>query len=62
MQDAGAGNAGDEYYTAVRASADHVLGTGLGDEEGAGKVYVEEGAEEGWGVGFCFNVGAGIGL
>ena len=58
MQDAEAGDGGEEEDGAAGAGGDHVAGAGLGDEEGAGEVGVEEVAEEGRVVGFRFYVGA----
>ena len=45
VEDARAGDRGEEDYGAAGAVVDHVLAAGLGDEEGAGEVYVEEAAE-----------------
>lgn len=61
MQYAGTGDGGEEDYGAGGVGSYHVVGAGLGDEEGASQVYVEEGAEEGWGVGLGGDVGAGWG-
>lgn len=58
MQDAEAGDGGEEEDGAAGAGGDHVAGAGLGDEEGAGEVGVEEVAEEGCVVGLRFYVGA----
>lgn len=62
VQDAEAGNGGEEDDGAPRAGGDHAAGAGLGDEEGAREVDVEEGAEGGGVVGFGFDVGTGLGL
>lgn len=61
MQDAEAGDGGEEDDGAPRAGGDHAAGAGLGDEEGAREVDVEEGAEGGGVVGFGFDVGTGLG-
>lgn len=62
VQDAGGGDGGEEDDGAAGAGGGggghHVAGAGLGDEEGAREVGVEEGAEEGRVVGFGFYVGA----
>ena len=58
MQDAEARNGGEEYDGAPGAGGDHVPGAGLGHEERAGQVDVEELAEQGGVVGFGFDVGA----
>ena len=61
MQDAGAGDGGDEDDGATAVVAVvfyHVAGAGLGDEEGTCEVDVEEMAELVGGVGFGFDVGA----
>ena len=58
VQDAEAGNGGEEDDGAFGLGGHHVAGAGLGDEEGAGEVDVEQGAEHGGVVGFGFDVGA----
>ena len=45
VQDAEAGDGGEEEDGAAGAGGDHMAGAGLGDEEGAGEVGVEEVAE-----------------
>lgn len=62
VEDAEAGDGGEEDDGAAGAGGDHAAGAGLGDEEGAGEVDVEEGAEGGGVVGFGFDVGTGLGL
>lgn len=57
VQDAGAGDGADEDYGAAAAAGDHVAGAGLGDEEGAGEVCVDESAENLWVVVLGFDVG-----
>lgn len=74
VEDAEAGDGGEEDDGAARrpvsvavavavavAGEYHAAGAGLGDEEGAGEVGVEEGAEEGGVVGFGFDVGTVFG-
>ena len=58
MQDAEAGDGREEDDGAACAGGDHVAGAGLGHEEGARKVDVEEVAELARVVGFGFDVGA----
>lgn len=58
VQDAGAGDGGEEDDGAAGLRTDHVASAGLGDEEGAGEVDVEEVTEQGGVVGFGFDVGA----
>ena len=62
VQDAEAGDGGEEDDGAAGAGGDHVAGAGLGDEEGAGEVDVEESAEHGRVVGFGFDVGTFVSL
>ncbi len=58
MQDTEAGDGREEKDGAAGAGGDHVASAGLGDEEGACEVDVEEFAEQGRVVGFGFDVGA----
>ena len=58
VQDAEAGDGREEDDGAARASGDHVTAAGLGHDEGARQVDVEEVAELGRVVGFGFDVGA----
>lgn len=58
MQDPGAGDGGEEDDGPAGAGGDHVARAGLGHEEGAREVDVEEGAEHGGVVRFGFDVGA----
>ncbi len=57
MQDARAGDGADEDDGAVAGAGDHVAGAGLGGEEGAGEIGVDEGAEGLDVVVFGFDVG-----
>ena len=58
VQDAETRDGGEEDDGAAGAGGDHVPGAGLGYEERAGQVDVEELAEQGGVVGFGFDVGA----
>ena len=58
VQDAEAGDGGEEDDGAAVAGGDHVAGAGLGHDEGARQVGVEEVAELARVVGFGFDVGA----
>ena len=58
VQDAETRNGREEYDGAAGAGGDHVPGAGLGHEERAGQVDVEELAEQGGVVRFGFDVGA----
>ena len=58
MQDPAAGDGGEEDDGPAGAGGDHVARAGLGHEEGAREVDVEEGAEHGGVVRFGFDVGA----
>ena len=60
MQDAGAGDGGEEDDGAAPVGGDHVARAGLGDEEGARQVDVHDVTETGRGVGFRFDFGAGV--
>lgn len=62
VEDAEAGDGGEEDDGAAGAGRDHAAGAGLGDEEGAREVDVEEGAEGSGVVGFGFDVGTGFGF
>ena len=61
MQDADAGDGAEEDDRAAGVGGDHGAGAGLRDEKGAGKVNVDEGAEEGSWVALGGEVGAGEG-
>ena len=58
VQDTEAGDGREEHDGAAGAGGDHVVGAGLGDEEGACEVDVEEVAELARVVGFGSDVGA----
>lgn len=58
VQDAGAGDGGEEDDGAAGFGGDHVASAGLGYEERARQVYVEEVPEHGGVVIFGFYVGA----
>ena len=58
VQDAETRNGREEHDGAAGAGGDHVPGAGLGHEERAGQVDVEELAEQGGVVGFGFDVRA----
>lgn len=61
VENAVAGYGGDEDDGSAALVLDHVPAAGLGEEEGAGEVDVEESAEHVGVVGFGFDVGAGEG-
>lgn len=58
MQDAGAGDGGEEDDGAAVSCSDHVATAGLGNEERAGQINIQEGTKHGGVVGFGFDVGA----
>lgn len=61
VENAVAGHGGDEDDGTAALVLDHVPAAGLGEEEGAGEVDVEQSAEHVGVVGFGFDVGAGEG-
>ena len=62
VQDTETRDGGEKDDGAAGAVGDHVPGAGLGYEERAGQVDVEELAEQGGVVGFGFDVGAFFGM
>ena len=58
VQDAYAGDGAEEDYRAGGFGGDHGAGAGLRDEEGAGEIDIDEGAEEGGRVALGGEIGA----